>query len=212
MWPRTTPARRFPTVESQINTYITQYGSRINGFFVDVMTNDGSAAHVAYYHSLYGYIKGLNASYKVIGNPGTSTVESYLAPATRGADILVTYENPAANYSGTSPAGWVAGYSPDHFANIINDEPTVGGMLADVQIATQRNVGNLYVTDEPLNPPTGYLYDRLPSYWNEEVVALASVPEPASWAMLVSAGAFLILPCATRWVRASSTLARTAHE
>jgi hypothetical protein len=36
------------------------------------------------------------------------------------------------------------------------------------------------VTDETLNPPTGYLHDRLPSYWNEEVAAVtaASVPDP----------------------------------
>ena len=124
----------------------------------------------------------------------------------------MTYENPAANYSGTSPAGWVAGYSPDHFANIINDEPTVGRMLADVQIATQRNVGNLYVTDEPLNPPTGYLYDRLPSYWNEEVAAVASVPEPASWAMSVSAGAILTLLGAWQRARSGRSVALPAHQ
>ena len=70
----------------------------------------------------------------------------------------------------------------------IYDQPTVAGMQADITFAAQNNVGYVYVTDQPLNPPTGYLYDQLPSYWDQEVAAIAgaSVPEPGSITLMVS--------------------------
>jgi hypothetical protein len=75
-------AASLATVEGEVNTYVSQYGSLINGFFVDGMTNDSGTADVAYYHSLYAYIKSLSAAYEVMGNPGTSTVPAYLTSAT----------------------------------------------------------------------------------------------------------------------------------
>ena len=85
----------------------------------------------------------------------------------------MTFENDAKYYAGATPPSWVYDYSSSHFANTIYDQPTVQGMMADVALAAQRNVGYVYVTDQPINPPTGYLYDRLPSYWNQEVAAVA---------------------------------------
>jgi hypothetical protein len=163
------------TVEGEINTYLSQYGSLIQGFFLDGMANDNSTGDVSYYHSLYAYVKGLNPAYLVVGNPGTSTVPDYLTAATQGADVVVTFENPAANYAGNPPPSWVSGYAPSHFGNVLYAEPTVAGMNADVALAGQRNVGYVYLTDQTLNPPTGYLYDQLPSYWDQEVTSLASL-------------------------------------
>ena len=170
------------TVESQISTYITQYHGLINGFFLDAMSN--TAASVSYYNTLYNFIKGLDSAYQVIGNPGTATIPAYLAAGTKGADTLLTFENDARYYAGATPPGWVFGYPQSAFANTIYDQPTTAGMLADVILAFQRNVGQIYVTDQPINPPTGYLYDRLPSYWDQEVAAVASVPEPSSLCLL----------------------------
>jgi hypothetical protein len=181
------------TVEGEINTYLSQYGNLtghpitnlINGFFLDGMSNSPSV--VSYYQTLYSYIKGLSSSYQVIGNPGTTTDQSYLSSNPPTANTVMTYEGPAANYPAATPPSWVSNYPASDFANTIYDE-TQSGMQSDVSLAAQRNVGYIYVTDESLNPPTGYLYDRLPSYWNEEVaaVAAASVPEPASLILLAS--------------------------
>jgi hypothetical protein len=177
------------TVEGQISTYITQYGTLINGFFIDQMTNDSVAGDIAYYNTLYTFIKGLSPSYHVIGNPGTNTQEAYLAPSTQGADTLVTYENQAQYYAGTSPASWVNSYSPDHFANIIYNESSVQGMMSDIALAAQRNVGYVYVTDQTL--PN--LYSQLPSYWDQEVAAIQSVPEPGTLTMLATGGLLVTL-------------------
>ncbi len=56
------------TVEGEVSTYISQYGSLIDGFFLDGMTVTPST--LAYYQSLDGYIDGLNPSYTVIDNTG----------------------------------------------------------------------------------------------------------------------------------------------
>ncbi len=182
------------TAEGNISTYITQYGGLINGFFVDEMTNTNAASNLTYYHTLYAFIKGLNPSFRVFGNPGTSTVPEYLAPATQGADTLVTYENQASLYAGFPPPTWVNGFTPDHFANILFNESSAAGMMADLNLAALRNVNYVYVTERTLPNP----YSQLPSYWNQEVAAIqsAAVPEPTTMTMLATGG--LLLAVAVR--------------
>jgi hypothetical protein len=197
------------TVESQVDTYISQYGPLINGFFVDTMSN--LPAELSYYESLYAYIKGLNSTYEVVGNAGTATLESYVTSHT--ADVFVTYENDdlAHPYASSPPPSWVYGYPAGDFASVIYDQPSVAGMQADVNTALTYNVGHVYVTDESLNPPTGYLYDRLPSYWDQEVAAIkaadAGVPEPAMLAMWAMAG---LVACCLRSRASGSRHARSS--
>jgi len=182
------------TVEGEISTYITQYGKLINGIFLDGMTNDNSASDIAYYHTLYTYIKGLSSSYQVIGNPGTSSVPAYLTPGTQGADTLVTYENDVAYYKGTPPPSWVTSYPANDFANIMYNESSTQSMMADVALAAERNVGYVYVTDQTLPNP----YAQLPSYWDQEVAAVASVPEPGALTIMASGCMFTMLCVAMR--------------
>jgi hypothetical protein len=185
--------RLLATVEGEANTYITQYGSLIKGFFVDEMTNDNDAGHLAYYHSLYGFLKGLNPSYQVIGNPGTATDPGYLTPATQGADVLITHENNDQTdpYTSTSPAAWTLGYPRSDFASIIYNQPTAAGMTADVNYAAEHHAGTVYVTDRTLPNP----YDQLPSYWDQEVAAIrsAAIPEPGAFTIAVVGGVTVTL-------------------
>jgi hypothetical protein len=190
-------------VEGYIQEYINRYGLLINGFFLDGMSTD-PAEITPYYSPLYQFIKGLNSSYQVIGNAGTATSEAYFTTPT--ADTIVTYENDQAYYAGATPPSWVYNYSPSRFANIIYDQPTVAGMQADISLAAQRHVGSVYVTDQMLNgQPNGtYLYDRLPSYWNQEVAsihAFNTVPEPRS-STIVAVCALLAAARFAPWRRA----------
>ena len=190
------------TVEGEINTYLSQYGNLmsnpiknlINGFFFDGMSTDPS--QVAYYQSLNSFVKGLSASYAVIGNPGTATNSSYLAASPPAANTFVTYEGNAAGYTSANTSTG----SSSLYANVIYDQSTVAGMQADVAFAAQHNVGYVYVTDQPLHPPTGYLYDQLPSYWDQEVAAIkgASVPEPGALALMTSGCLLTMLAAAVR--------------
>lgn len=184
------------TVEGQISTYISQYGSLINGFFLDGMFVTPST--LSYYQTLDAYIKGLSASYTVVGNPGQPflngvTPQDYLSTA----DVFNIFEGPnKAPSPGDAgfdayPYGvnWFQGYPSDRFSNTIFDVPPDSGdpaqsaaMLADLSRAVQLNAGYVYITDQTLPNP----YTQLPSYWDQEVAALAAVPEPGSFALMAA--------------------------
>lgn len=184
-------ATSLTTVENAADLYLSQYRSLINGFFIDEMTNSNSVSDLTYYHNLYTYLKGINPAFDIVGNPGSPTDPAYLAPATQGADTLVTYENNDAvhPYSASPPSPWVSGFPAGDFANIVYNQSSAAGMVADLNTAASYNVGSIYVTDQTLPNP----YRQLPSYWNQEVAALksAATPEPATLSIW-SFGAVLV--------------------
>jgi hypothetical protein len=174
------------TVESQISTYITQYGSLINGLYLDGMSVTPST--LSYYQSIDSYIKGLNSSYTVVGNPGQPflngvTPTDYLSTG----DIVDIFEGPNTAPSGDPgfnnyPYGlnWFESYPSNRFDNTIYDVPTASDMEADLSQAAQLNAGYVYITD--LNTPNPYA--QLPSYWDQEVAAIVSLPEPGVMVVL----------------------------
>jgi Spherulation-specific family 4/PEP-CTERM motif len=174
------------TVESQMTTYLTQYGSLIEGFFLDAMLV--TPATLSYYQGLDSYIKGLDPSKLVVGNPGQPFLNgvppaSYLTTA----DVFNIFEGTSALFS-SYPSGvnWFQSYPGNRFSNIVYDVPTSTAMLATISQAVQLNAGEVYVTDQTLPNP----YAQLPSYWDQEVSAISSTntPEPGTLAMLVVAG------------------------
>ncbi|WP_210208901.1 spherulation-specific family 4 protein [Roseiarcus fermentans] len=187
-------------MEAQIETYLSQYPGLIDGFFVDEMSV--SAAALPYYQQLYGFVRALGP-YQVIGNPGTTTGQTYLA----AADTLTTVEVNAATYPATAPPSWVYVHPAPTFSNIVSGETSAAGMAADVALAYVRNVGYVYITDQVMTASDGDLYDRLPSYWSEEVATVAAqTPEPGSIAL--TAIGFLAMAGATRLARLSPRRAR----
>jgi hypothetical protein len=169
--------------EGQIAAYLEQYPGLIDGFFLDAMSRLDSEEK--YYQQLYRDIKSESASYRVIGNPGVNTAESYLSAG--AADSLVTFEQSAASYRAAAPASWTRGYSAAAFGNLIYGESAASGMMGDIALAQNRGVEYVYVTDETMNPATGDLYTRLPSYWNAEAAAVgAEMPEPSSLVLMAS--------------------------
>ena len=99
---------------------------------------------------------------------------------------------------------WFQSYPSNRFSNIIYDVPANAGdpsqssaMLADLSKAVQLNAGYVYITDQSGGNP----YSQLPSYWDQEVSALASVPEPRVLTHLVSAAVCGSLAATVRWCR-----------
>jgi hypothetical protein len=68
--------------------------------------------------------------------------------------------------------------------------------MSDVTLAVERNVGYVYVTDQTLPNP----YAQLPSYWDQEVAAIAaaSVPEPGALTMMATSGLLVMLAALRR--------------
>lgn len=172
------------TVESEITTYLTQYGSLIDGFFLDGMYVVPST--LSYYQSLDAYIRSLDPSYLVIGNPGQPYLNGvsptdYLSTG----DVFNIFEGTATGFSSYPYSlNWLLSYPSGRFSNLIYDVPTSAAMLADISRAAGLNAGYVYLTDQTAPNP----YGQLPSYWDQEVSAIASTPEPGTLAMLVLGG------------------------
>jgi hypothetical protein len=188
-------------VEGYIQTYIQLYGPLINGFFVDGMGVTTSTLS-SYYQPLYSYIKGLSSSYTVIGNPGEPFLSPGVSPAQylSTADVLNIFEGPnqapspgAAGFDAypyglnSPPPAWFQTYPSNRFDNTIFDTPTASAMVADLGKAVSLNAGHVYITDQTLPNP----YAQLPSYWDQEVAAVASLPEPSSLTIVLTTGGLL---------------------
>jgi hypothetical protein len=160
-------ARPLSEVTADINTYVALYP--VQGFFIDEMTNDADSAHLAFYQSVYNYIKALNPAYVVVGNPGTSTLEVYASLPV--ADQLLVFEGSLRSYRTYVPAAWQAGYAANRFAHVIYGAGK-SDMSRSVAGASARGAGAIFVTADRLPNP----YDTLPSFWKDEVTDAAAAP------------------------------------
>jgi len=211
-------------VEADIQRWITLYanqGVHLAGFFVDEMFVHTSLPQfnlpvntLPIYQDIYGFIKNLGQNlgtpFTVIGNPGNPFLngvspDEFLSTA----DTMTIFEGPHLA-PGPFDAGfnnypygqdWFQNYPRERFANIIFDVPADTGnlgqssaMLADLNKAIQNNAGSVFITDGTGGNP----YDHLPSYWDQEVAAITSVPEPGALAKLASGGLFAALAIAVR--------------
>jgi hypothetical protein len=133
----------------------------LDGIFIDEMANDANVRHQEYYAALYHYIQGKGTNVFVMGNPGTTTLEPYLATV----DALITFED-FAGYSNYVADAWVTRHLARDFGHIIYAVTNAATMTNYIDLAASRNAGWIFVTD---NTNVANPYDRLPSYWTNEV-------------------------------------------
>lgn len=155
-------------------SYWSGAGVQLDGIFIDEMSN--RLADVGYYEDLRDHVRAYDIDALVVGNPGTSfvdtanpagqTIDDYVA----SVDTLVTFESSSTEYrSGYIPPSWLDDYPAERFAHIVYDEPSTSGMVDVLSLAIDRKAGFAYVTDDDLamdNP-----YDEIPGYWTSEVDA-----------------------------------------
>ncbi len=152
--------RPLPDVTDEIDRYISYY--QVDGFFIDQMTTDKLDGNIAYYKSIYDYIKGLSTLYSVTGNPGTMPDEVYLSHLL--VDNLVVFEGSESSYADFLPSEWQSKYPKDKFAHLVYNADSQQ-MKRVFNLSSNNIVGNLYVTGEKKRNP----YDELPKYWALEV-------------------------------------------
>jgi hypothetical protein len=182
------------TVKAEIDKYFdTLYAGHVDSIFFDEMSND--LVKVGYYQELRDYVRSKNAGAKVIGNPGTpftfSSGTTAFTPADYAAsmDVLVIFENTGSQYLNNYFApSWGGNLPADHFGHLVHSQGTWNDDL--IALAASRNAGLVYITDDDLSVSNPW--DRLPTYWDPQLTAiathnLAAIPEPSSLALL-SAG------------------------
>ena len=159
--------RPMADVINDINLYIAWYP--VDGIFLDEMSNDANTSHYTYYQSIYDQIKTINYNYRVIGNPGTNTQQSYLTLPT--ADALVVFEGKARAYNSFVPSAWVAGYNRQYFGNLVYSMTNSSQLSTYLNLAVSRNAGLVYLTNDTGTNP----WDTLPGYWDAEVNCIANI-------------------------------------
>lgn len=192
-----TTLRPLLDVQHDIDLYDQHFATHgISGIFLDEASNDPAKA--PYYAALYNYIKSKPHLSKVITNPGINIPETFVATPT--ADTTVIYES-TSGWAGYGADPYVANYSAGRFASLMLNVPTIAEMHASIDLAVQRNIGYVYVTDDTiLASPNDNPFDRLPTYWQNEVSYVASVPEPS---VAVFLGCALLAGAASRRRRTS---------
>ncbi|MFN8589275.1 MAG: spherulation-specific family 4 protein [Candidatus Eisenbacteria bacterium] len=173
-----TPAE---SVLVQVDRYRAWYA--LDGIFLDLMANDASPAHVAYYAAVRESIRAREHAWLVIGNPGTTTQEAYVT----GADVLCDFEYYGEGYFGWTPEPWAHAYPPRRFAHLLHSLSTADSMRAAVARACALGAGWVFATPDTMVNP----YDETPAYWSALVAAVettfvANVPDapPAAHAAL----------------------------
>jgi hypothetical protein len=159
--------RPFEEVTEDVDRYAQWY--KIDGIFVDEMSNSGAIAVLDFYGELYNYVKSLDVSWEVIGNPGTNTHQSHALRPT--ADRFVVTENTGAAYQSYVPSPWYAEMDASRFAHLVHSEASGTTMADYVDLAQARHAGLIYITDDVLPNP----WNSLPAYWDAEVAAIVAV-------------------------------------
>jgi len=161
-----TMTRPVSAVEADVDAWYSYYPD-IDGIFFDEVSTDTSTI-AAYYQPLHDYVKGKAGQRVVVINPGTLVDEAFMATA----DIVVTFEDVYANYVSNYPPNpaWIANYPRWRFWHLVLQATSVGDMQNAVAIARGRNVGYVYVTDQP--PASAYQTLASGAYWQAELAAV----------------------------------------
>jgi hypothetical protein len=149
-------------VTAEVDRYHQLYPG-LHGIFFDEQVS--AAAQLPYYRGLYQHVKGRNPGALVVTNPGTTADVAYLdRPA---SDLMCLFEQ-ASGFDTYQPPGWLGAGRRQSAAALCYNIADATAMRRCLDLALQRHLGWIYVTDDSGANP----WDRLPSYWKEEVAAV----------------------------------------
>ncbi len=155
-------ARPISQVKADIDTHFTTYG--VQGIFLDEVDNSANAIDLAYYATLYNYIKAKPSGPRlVVQNPGATTKEAYIAYA----DHIMVAETSASTYIGRLRPDWEFDYPASKFWHVVHGCP-ISQVNQVLNLSRERNAGLIYITDD-LHPNP---YNALPTYWDSFVEAV----------------------------------------
>src|SRR2546427_32781 len=149
-------AMTLSTAEGQIDTYHRFY--KLDGFLFDEMKNTSGCE--SYYSTLTNYAKSTYGDTLIIGNPGTSTIQSYVGTV----DNIIIYESQGLPSISTLQSR-TFGLAKSGFCF---DAYGVGTLDPTYAAQASQYVGCMQITDDSGSNP----YDTLPSYLSSEIAAL----------------------------------------
>ncbi len=156
-------------VKADIDLYDKYY--KIHGIFLDEAASNSQ--QIDYYREIYQYIKTKANLKTVVLNQGTHTDEGYLMQ--QATDITVIFENYSKFWPEYTPSSYLTKYPADRFSGLIHSVPDVATMKKHIDMAVNRNIGYIYVTDDSPDNPDKNPWNNLPSYWQQEIDYLKSL-------------------------------------
>jgi Spherulation-specific family 4 len=163
--------RNLAEVKSDIDLYDKYYN--IDGIFFDEAAS--GVDKLDYYQELYNYTKAKPNLETVVLNQGTQTDEGYLKQA--AADIIVLFENYGKAWEPYQVQPYVKRYSSARFSCLIHTVPDAATMRTYIDLAAARNIQYVYITDDSPDDRDRDPWNRLPSYWQEEVDYIQSLSQ-----------------------------------
>ncbi len=149
-------------VRRECETFLTFYPD-IRGFHFDEQSS--RAEDLAYYAELYQYIHDRIAHGLVLTNPGTLCDRVYAErPA---SDVISLFENEG-GLERFRPPAWMGAFPGSRFCVQAHGVGGAAEMRRALDRASKLRIGYVFLTDDVLPNP----YDRLPTYWDEEVAAV----------------------------------------
>jgi hypothetical protein len=175
-------SRSIEDITTAIDRYLELYGrERISGIFLDEMASE--TTKLGFYREIYQYIKDIDPSLRVVGNPGTVPAAEFSSVV----DTLVTFEGTAVDYWKYDPRpnnAWLYRLANSTQAMLAHNAAGCADMQAAVQAAAsaRNNAGWVYATDLEFNYTTGVgnPWASLPSYWDALVQTVDAVNTGAS--------------------------------
>lgn len=194
--------RPIAEVKADIRAYFDQ-GYALKGIFIDEMPSKWEvdlgqgkktqAEYLAYYSELYTFIKSVDPTWRVVGNPGINASELMMTgngTYGRSADSLIVLENTPDvlfNPAVYQVDAWNANYQKD-IGYIIHSTTT--DLFDDVLQEVKDNGGNIvYITNFTDKTKSGGIderYIQLSGYWDALLASaeICEIPEPGSLALI----------------------------
>lgn len=177
-------------IKKDIDDWHTLYGAAgVDGIFLDqTVSLCGTTAQPNLYRDLYQTISDyISTNYPedyIIINPGVPVPQCY----ENVADTIITFENTYAVYTDPNnpfsqvPAWQQNSANPNKFWHLVYDVPNQAAMQNVVALSRQRNVGYIYVTDDIITTDangnfTGFPWDTIPPYWDNQLLTAANVTD-----------------------------------
>src|SRR5256712_4069079 len=163
-------AMTLSTAEGQIDTYHSFY--KLDGFLFDEMKNTSGCE--SYYSTLTNYAKSTYGDTLIIGNPGTSTIQSYVGTV----DNIIIYESQGLPSISTLQSR-TFGLQKSGFCF---DAYGIGNLHPNYVAQASQYLGCMQITDDSGSNP----YDTLPTYLSSEIAALDTGSSSALPSILIN--------------------------
>lgn len=160
--------RPLSAVRADVDSWLHFYPD-VRGIFFDEQPSQPELAGFAL--DAFAYARSKIDRALLVTNPGTRCAREYLAA--RDAPVACLFEHET-GFDQYALPDWAEGLGDDRFAVLLYRVKSPAAMRQAVAEAVRKRSGYLYVTDAD-DAPTPW--DRLPSYWEDELRALEQINE-----------------------------------